>query len=271
MITIRNLSFRYDKRRPVLEDLHLTLHAGGVYGVLGANGVGKTTLLHLLSGLLFPKSGSLDVAGDEPARRAVRFLERLFYVPVSFELPALRVSGFCDRYRPFYPKFDELAWDRALKQFDVAKDGAIRSLSFGQKKKVLLSFALSSGCDLLLFDEPTDGLDIPSKDAFRRLLAQQIDEHRLAVITTHHITDVAALLDHLIILKDHRLLLDASLADLAARYYTMVTQEAPSEAVYSERVPGGYHSLLRNTDGHEGALHLELLFKALTTRPEPAL
>jgi ABC-2 type transport system ATP-binding protein len=270
MIAISEMSFRYKSRQPVLDNLTFNMEAGGVYGILGANGVGKTTLLHLIGGLLFPKSGQISVDGHAPRYRSPAFLEQIFYVPVDFDLPSIKVGVYQKRYAPFYPKFNPEAWNNALQTFGIQPDMRLQALSFGQRKKVLLSFALASGCHILLFDEPTDGLDIPSKDSFRRLLSAQIDEQRLAVITTHHVHDVAMLLDHLIILQEHRLLLQTSIADMAGNIRTVTSTQLPPEKslLYSERVPGGYHCLLRNTEGQEGPLDLELLFKALQIHPE---
>lgn len=270
MIAINGMSFRYKSSSPVLEDLTLRMEAGGVYGVLGANGVGKTTLLHLIGGLLFPKSGTIGVDGREPRRREPAFLEQVFYVPVTFDPPDLRVEAYKKRYVPFYPQFKEVTWNNALQTFGIQPNMRLQSLSFGQRKKVLLSFAIASGCRVLLFDEPTDGLDIPSKDSFRRLLSAQIDEQCLAIVATHHVHDVAMLLDQLIVLKDQGLLVQASISDLTANIRTVTVTQLPPEntLLYSERVPGGYHCLLRNTGGQEGPLDLELLFKALQIHPE---
>ncbi len=272
MIVIQGMSFRYKQNRPVLDSLSLQMEPGGVYGVLGANGVGKTTLLHLLGGLLFPKSGTVTVDGHTPQHRQPDFLEQVFYVPVDFELPNISVEAYQKRYAPFYPNFSTTSWAHALQTFDLQPSMKLQALSFGQKKKVLLSFAIASGCRVLLFDEPTDGLDIPSKDSFRRLLSARIDEQRLALIATHHVHDVAMLLDHLIVLKEHSLLLQAPIADLAGSVRTLVSTHLPPEntLLYSERVPGGYHCLVRNTDEQEGALDLELLFKALQIHPDIA-
>ncbi len=270
MIAIDGMSFRYKSKSPVLEDLTLRMEAGGVYGLLGANGVGKTTLLHLIGGLLFPKSGTISVGGRMPRRREPALLEQIFYVPVTFDLPDLRVEAYKKRYTSFYRQFKETTWQDALQTFGIQPDMRLQALSFGQKKKVLLSFAIASGCRVLLFDEPTDGLDIPSKDSFRRLLSAQIDEQRLAVIATHHVHDVAMLLDQLIILKEQHLLVQASISDLTGSIRTVTTSQLPpaNTLLYSERVPGGYHCLLRNTDGQEGPLDLELLFKALQIHPD---
>ena len=270
MIDVQSMSFSYRKNRPVLDQINLQMEAGGVYGVLGANGVGKTTLLHLLGGLLFPTAGNISVDGKKPMLRQPSFLEQVYYVPVEFDLPRVTVQAYQKRYAPFYPHFSITSWLHALETFGLAADASLSDLSFGQKKKVLLSFAIASGCQILLFDEPTDGLDIPSKDSFRRLLSARIDEQRLAIIATHHVHDVAMLLDHLIVLKAQHVLLESSLEQLTTHLRTVTTVQLPDadELLYSERIPGGHHCLLRNTQGQEGPLDLELLFKALQSHPD---
>ena len=272
MIAIQGMSFRYKRNRPVLDNLTLQMEPGGVYGILGANGVGKTTLLHLLGGLLFPKSGTVTVDGHMPQHRQPAFLEQVYYVPVEFDLPNISAEAYQKRYAPFYPNFSTASWTHALQTFDLQPTMKLQALSFGQKKKVLLSFAIASGCRVLLFDEPTDVLDIPSKDNFRRLLSARIDEHRLALIATHHVHDVAMLLDHLVVVKEHSLLLHAPIADISGSLRTLVSTQLPPEnaLLYSERVPGGYHCLVRNLEEQEGPLDLELLFKALQIHPDIA-
>ncbi len=270
MITTQKMTYQYRRRTPVLEQCSLALSPGGVYGVLGANGVGKTTLLHLLNGFLFPKEGIIDVEGQHPRHRAVSFLERVAYVPVEVELPAIRVSAYEQRLAGFYPKFDQNLWKKALDMFQIDPKTKIDALSFGQKKKVAISFALATQSDILLLDEPTDGLDIPSKDSFRRLLSTHVNENRIVVITTHHVHDIATLLDHVVILQDTRLAANVSVATLTERMYSFTTTQLPpaDELLYSERVPGGYHCLVRQRDGGEGPLDLELLFKAFLSNPQ---
>ena len=270
MIVVQGMSFSYRRNKPVLDQINLQMDAGGVYGVLGANGVGKTTLLHLLGGLLFPSSGNISVDGMKPMLRQPAFLEQVYYVPVAFDLPRITVQAYQQRYAPFYRQFSFTTWAHALETFGIDANASLAHLSFGQKKKVLLSFAIASGCRILVFYEPTDGLDIPSKDNFRRLLSARIDEQRLAIIATHHVQDVAMLLDHLVVLKDQHVLMQSSIEQLTARVRTATTTQLPGadELLYSERVPGGHHCLLRNTQGQEGPLDLELLFKALQSHPE---
>lgn len=269
MITIERVHFYYQRNKPVLDNLQFQLQPGQVCGLLGTNGEGKTTLLHLIGGLLRPKSGKMEVLEYNPAQRHPSFLEEVFYVPVAFELPNLTAEGYRKRYADFYPEFSAETWTNALQAFEVDPETKLKSLSFGQKKKVLLSFALASGCKLLLFDEPTDGLDIPSRDQFRRLLSASMDEQRTAIIATHHANDMALLFDHLLILKNHQLVLNAPLPQLAQKLHTVVTAQLPENAtiLYSERVAGGYHCLVQHDTGQEGPIDLEILFKAIHQQP----
>lgn len=269
MITIERVHFFYQRNKPVLDDLQLHLSPGQVCGLLGTNGEGKTTLLHLIGGLLTPKSGKIEVLESIPSLRQPSYLEQVFYVPVAFELPNVTAEGYRKRYADFYPEFRVDTWTNALQAFEVDPLTKLKALSFGQKKKVLLSFALASGCKLLLFDEPTDGLDIPSRDQFRRLLSTSMDEHRMAIIATHHANDMALLFDHLLILKNHQLVLNAPLQQLAQNMHTVVTTQLPDAAtvLYSERVAGGYHCLVQHNTGQEGPIDLEILFKAIHQQP----
>ena len=272
MVHIDNLDFWYKKHQNIFEGLQLELPKGKICGILGSNGVGKTTLLHLLSGLVFPKAGQISVANQNPKNRAVAFLSSLYYVPVDVELPDLNVQKFAEAYAPFYPNYSAAAWSSALQNFDIQADASIKDLSFGQKKKVALSFALASNCPLLLFDEPTDGLDIPSKDAFRRMLALQMTDERLAIITTHHVLDVQNLLDHFVVLKDKNILLNRSILELNQKTYSVIRPQILGEEMllHHERSTGGYHCLVKNEHGNEAALDLELLFKAIHKQPDLA-
>ena len=270
MINIQKLAYHYKRRTPILEESTTAFLPGGVYGILGANGVGKTTLLHLLGGFIFPKKGEISVFGDQPKARSVAFLQDTYYVPVEVNLPAIKVSAYAQRLSPFYPKFDIKTWENALKTFDIDLSSRLDALSFGQKKKVSISFALATHCNMLLLDEPTDGLDIPSKDSFRSLLSKHVTEGRVVAITTHHIHDIASLVDHLVILKDTQITVNMPIHTIAERICSTTSTQLPhpDELVYSERIPGGYHCLVHNHTGTEGPLDLEILFKAFLSNPQ---
>jgi ABC-2 type transport system ATP-binding protein len=270
MLNIKEISYRYSRRVPVLEGCSAAFAPGGIYGIVGANGVGKTTLLHLLHGFIFPKRGAITYHDHEPAQRDVAFLQNTAYVPVEVVLPRIKVTSYAARMKPFYPKFDQKIWENALKMLSIEPDRNIGALSFGQRKKVAIAFAIATCADLLLLDEPSDGLDIPSKDSLRRLLSTHADEGRTILITTHHIHDVAALLDHMVIMEGTTISANMSLAVLSERMHTTTLATLPpAEALlYSERMASGYHCLVRTESGQEGPLDLELLYKAYIANPQ---
>ena len=183
MVELQGITFGYRRGERLFDGLGLTLTPGNIYGLLGRNGAGKTTLLRLMSGLLFAKTGSARVAGEEVRRRTPAFLRELYFVPEEFHTPALSPRALVRLYSVFYPRFDHAAMERYLADLEVDPDQSMTAMSYGQKKKVLLAFAVASQCRLLILDEPTNGLDIPAKSQFRRLLAgaagRRSGDHRL--------------------------------------------------------------------------------------------
>ena len=183
------LAFSYGKEK-LFSALDVGLDRGSMYGLLGKNGAGKTTLLRLIAGLLFPQSGSLEVFGEVPADRTPKMLSDIFFLSEEFSLPAMRISEYLKIYAPFYPNFDREVFDQRLKDFDILTDKKLNALSYGQKKKFLLSFGLASNASLCLLDEPTNGLDIPSKSQFRKVVASSLNDDRLFIISTHQVRDM---------------------------------------------------------------------------------
>src|SRR5688572_4458785 len=170
MINIQNLHFGY-RRKKIFTGLSLQLQPGHIYGLLGKNGTGKSTLLRNIAGLLFPDQGAVTVLGFNPAKRQPAFLRDIFMVPEEFFLPDLPVDHLTKYMAPFYPKFNEEQFNRYLTEFDIPRNNTVQKMSYGQKKKVLISFGLASNTSILLMDEPTNGLDIMSKSQFRKVMA----------------------------------------------------------------------------------------------------
>lgn len=168
MIQMHGIGFQYS-RKPLFDKLDLEIPKGNIYGLLGMNGAGKTTLLKLISGQLFSAEGHVSVLGYNPAERQPQMLQELFHLPEEFLLPRMRAAEYLKLYAPFYPRFDHVAFERYCAEFDLDMSQNLNELSFGQKKKFLLSFGLASNTSLLILDEPTNGLDIPSKSQFRRM------------------------------------------------------------------------------------------------------
>ena len=275
MLELRNMSFGYRRDRPLYDGLNLSLSPGSIYGLLGPNGAGKSTLLRLLSGLLYPKSGHIRVGNYTPADRKPAFLEDLFLVPEEFYLPPVRIRQFVDSNAPFYPRFDRMQMARYVSEFGLTDDQKLSELSYGQKKKVLIGFGLATNTAVLLMDEPTNGLDIPSKSQFRRLVAGAVDERRTVVISTHQVRDLEALIDPIVILAERSrshmtVALNAPVEEITARLWFGMTPELETgrSILYSERAVGGYAIVAENRDGEHSRLDLERLFNAVQAEPE---
>ena len=267
MIDIQTIKFRYkDKRTKVFEDLSFQLEQNKVYGLLGENGTGKSTLLYLLMGLLRPCEGQIIVDGVNVSRRQRETLQQMYIVPEEFDLPAMRFTDYVEAYRPFYPNFSDEILCRCMEEFHLPLDAQLNQLSMGNKKKALMSFALATNVRYLLMDEPTNGLDVPSKKQFRKVIATTMTEERTLIIATHQLHDVEPLLDHVLILQDSQLLLNASVSELCEKYtFGIRSNDAlTDEVLYCERTPQGNATLsLRQPEDEETSLNLELLFNAV--------
>ncbi len=268
MIDIQNLSYRYaGSKELVFDGFSLQLNENNIYGLLGKNGTGKSTLLYLLAGLLRPTQGSVAVDGMESGKRLPAMLEELFIVPEEFDLPAMTLDKYVSIMKPFYPRFSSEVLRSCLEDFELPTSLHLNALSMGQKKKVFMSFALAAGTRLLLMDEPTNGLDIPSKTQFRRVVANNMTEERTLIISTHQVHDVESLLDHILILSRSGLLLNASVGDICESYgFEYRALGSPmDDVVYSEPSMQGNAVISRREAGSsETQLNLELLFNAVT-------
>ena len=271
MVRVERLRFGYG-RQELFRDVDLGLSPGNIYGLLGLNGAGKSSLLRLLAGLLFPVSGRIDALGHEPARRAPGFLSRIFLLPEDVQVPGVTEREFIALHAPFYPAFDHALMDRCLAVLEVPRGRRLTSLSLGQKKKFLLSFGLASAAALIVLDEPTNGLDIPSKGQFRRLVAEALTEERTIVVATHQVRDVESLIDRIVILHEGKVLLEQSISTLGARIRTSSGASPPDgndgDLLYSEPTLGGFATVRKDRDAGDGRLDLELLFKAVLAAPD---
>jgi ABC-2 type transport system ATP-binding protein len=234
---------------------------GNIYGLLGKNGAGKTTLLKIISGLLFPKNGECVYRNYKPMERDPRFLEDLYFVPDTFYLPNVKISEYVKLYSPFYGKFNREQLDNYLQQFEVNGDVKLGSLSFGQKKKFIIAFGLATNASLVLLDEPTNGLDIPSKTAFRKILTSITTEDRIIIVSTHQVRDMKHLIDPIIILDNGRIVLNRTMAEIGEKLtMTFQTKEPENgDALYYENTLGGYAIIKENKDGSENEVDIEML------------
>lgn len=267
MLTVRQLNFNYPNSRPVLKSINLDLHKGNIYGLFGKNGEGKSTLMKIMTGLLFPKSGTCALLGESTKKRNVEALQHVFFVPEDFELPSLSIATFEKVQSPFYPKFSKEQFYELIEEFKLSPANVISKLSFGQKKKVLIAFGISTNTKVLLMDEPTNGLDIPSKSQFRKVMASAVDEGTCIVISTHQVRDLHSLINHVVILDNAHVVFNQSLETVSEGLWfgKAPNPEEPS-ILYSESSFGGKTILTRN-DREETEVDLELLFNGVLSEP----
>jgi len=268
MIEIKNLSFGYKKNKNLFNDLNLSIHNGSIYGLLGRNGAGKTTLLKQIVGLLYPAKGECKVFGNPASERLPQVLNNIYFIPEEFDLPAVSMNTFVKLHAPFYPKFDKELLNKYLVEFEIADNAKLSSISYGQKKKFLISFGLATRTQILILDEPTNGLDIPSKSQFRKIMASSMDEERIIIISTHQVRDLASLIDHIIVLENGKAIFDHSTFEISSKLSFLQTKATDHlEVLYKEDVLGGQAIMCRK-NGEETEIDLELLFNGVVTNTE---
>lgn len=265
IIEAKGLTHRYG-RQAVLSGVDLALEKPGILGLCAPNGEGKTTLLKVLCGLQFPYSGSVEVLGQRPQDRPLDLLQRLYYLPSEPYTPKWAPLKMMAYYAGFYPNFDKELYLQNLEDFRIDLQKPLDKVSFGQKRRAQLSFALATRAQVLLLDEPTIGLDIQGKDQFRRSLIAGTEAGQTIIIATHLLAEIEHVLDHLLLLKDGKILGNISV-DMANRFYSFNLSPAKppyGDKGYARRVPGGY--LMVHTDGRPSNTNLdfETLYLALT-------
>lgn len=274
MLSFSNVSFTYGRRgKEVLSGLSLDFEENGIYGILGKNGTGKSTMLYLAAGLLRPKGGNVTAEGMPTQSRRPETLREIFLVPEEFDLPEVSLRTYVQLNAPFYPTFREDILARCLKSFELGDDLNIGRLSMGQKKKVYISFALAAGTKYLLMDEPTNGLDIPSKKVFREVIAREMTEERVMIISTHQVRDVEQLIDHVVIVNEDTVMLNASTAEIESRlrFEQRAVGSDLSDALFVQQTMRGIELICPNSGNDETPIDLELLFNALQTVPAEKL
>ncbi|MBO0934813.1 ABC transporter ATP-binding protein [Fibrella aquatilis] len=271
MINLDNITFRYGHKPPVVQGLSLHLRPGHIYGLLGSNGAGKSSLMRLMAGLLYPTDGQIRVNEREPRRREPAFLEDLFFLPEEVDVPALTLAKYVATMSPFYPRFSDGQFRNYLKVFQLPADiGKLSDLSLGQRKKVFISFGLATNTGVLLMDEPTNGLDIPSKAQFRKVVSAALTDDRLIVISTHQVRDLDTLIDSVVVLNDHELLLNAPLEQVSQRLrFETSGRDIPADVLYAEPSLRGHAVVRENYDATDDTpIDLERLFNAAISSPQ---
>ncbi|GAO44810.1 ABC transporter ATP-binding protein [Flavihumibacter petaseus] len=269
MIQITNLHYSYGSR-PVFKGLHLDLVPGHIYGLLGKNGTGKSTLLRCIAGLLFPRKGALQVAGFTPGKREPQFLQQVFMVPEEFYFPNISIPRFVECNAAFYPRFDHHQFKNYLKEFAIPETQLLQEMSYGQKKKTLISFGLACNTPILLMDEPTNGLDIMSKSQFRKVMAGAVSPEKCILISTHQVKDLENLIDRITIIDEGNILFDQTVDRIINRLQFKISFDSDEirNAIYRETSLKGNAIITSNPEDGDGNIDLEMLYKAIVTNQE---
>lgn len=265
MIHIQNLTFRYKKQDALFTDLSFQQENGSIVGLLGKNGAGKSTLLQLISGLLKPQLGELTINSFKPFDRNPNFLADLFMVSEEFSFPSITIGLYIKASAPLYPKFDYQKMKTILEEFELNTKNNLNGLSHGQRKKFLIAFALSTNCSLLILDEPTNGLDIPSKSLFRKVLVSSVSDEQLVLISTHQVKDIDTIIDKIVVLDNGKMVFNETILDISQQWQfkTVASLSGIENPIYQEKCLGGYRIIIPANSDEETEIDIELLFSAI--------
>ena len=282
MITINDLGFTYgetgglgsislDKKkghilptdRYVLRNITMNLEEGCIYGLLGENGVGKTTFLTLLSGLKKPQLGEIDIDGHKPYDREPSFLADQYYLSDEVAAVNMKAMDYARNYGKFWENFDIGKFKEVMEVLENDTEQKMTRMSFGQLKKTYIAFALACNTKYLFMDEPTNGLDIPSKAQFRKAVTKYTREDSVILISTHQVRDLENIIDPIIILDRQDVLLNATIAEISEKLYFDYSSEPMENALYREMIPGGNIQVCLNQTGEDSKVNLEALFNTV--------
>lgn len=268
MITIQNLTFRYKKQEALFTDLSFQQGNGSIVGLLGKNGAGKSTLLQLISGLLRPQLGELSINNFKPFDRNPHFLADIYMVSEEFSFPSITIGLYIKATAPLYPKFDSQKMKNLLEEFELDAKKNLNGLSHGQRKKFLIAFALSTNCGLLILDEPTNGLDIPSKSLFRKVLVSSVTDEQLVLISTHQVKDIETIIDKIVVLDDGKMVFNETVLDISQQWQfkTVASLSGVENPIYQEKTLGGHRIILPANSDEETEIDIELLFNAIINK-----
>ncbi len=268
MIHIQNLTFRYKKQEALFTDLSFEQQNGSIVGLLGKNGAGKSTLLQLISGLLQPQSGKLDINGFKPFDRLPDFLADIYMVSEEFSFPSITIGLYIKATAPLYPKFDSQKMKNLLEEFELDAKKNLNGLSHGQRKKFLIAFALSTNCSLLILDEPTNGLDIPSKSLFRKILVSSVTDEQLVLISTHQVKDIETIIDKIVVLDEGKMVYNETVSDISQQWQfkTVASLSGIERPIYQEKCLGGHRIIVPANSVEETEIDIELLFNAIINK-----
>jgi len=270
MIEFNNYSFYYKKGQPLFKGLNFELEKGKVYGLFGKNGCGKTTLLHSMVGLNFPKEGNIESLGASPKKRDPNYLNQISFLSDNIYIPKMSIKNYMKVYGAYYPNFSENQFYKYLSDFEVPLTNKPEKMSFGQQKKFMIAFVLACNTPLLLMDEPTNGLDISSKKKFRKIVASAISRDTIVIISTHSARDLEKMFDHVLLIDQGELIVNKEVFEITNKLSFNFYDFKPNSqnCLISEQTVGGYQTIEKNNNQEQSNFDMELFFNACISNPK---
>ncbi len=262
MITLKDVSYRYHSGTEALAHVNISVPEG-IHLLLGENGAGKTTLLHIIAGLLFPTEGTCEVDGEKTMDRNPSVLSKVFLLADNFTFPQPTVRMFAKYHSVFYPNFDESLFNENLNAFGLSGNEPFKALSLGSKRKSLLAYSLALGTEVLLLDEPVNGLDLSSKQILRRMIAGSMTDSRTIIVSTHTVSDLETLFDGVIMLRRREMILAASTSDIQKKLTFKKSTVPPVDAIFYTQAAGAFHSIVPADADNESDVDFVLLYFAM--------
>ncbi|MBN2650836.1 MAG: ABC transporter ATP-binding protein [Spirochaetales bacterium] len=266
MIEVSNVDFSYRGNRKLFDALNLQFEMGRVYGLLGRNGAGKTSLIQLILGMNRPNLGACKIDGFNTKSRSAQILSNIFFQPEDVYIPRISGKKYISLYACFYKNFSMEKFDRLKDEMGIITDRNLATLSMGEKKKFFIGFGLATNSRYIFLDEPTNGLDIPSKSVFRKAVASSISDKQVVVISTHQVADVETLIDSLVVLEGGRIFFNDYVSEITDNYVvkTLDSVDESDLIIYHEQYPTGYVAVMPGRPGKDGkVLDLEMVFKTI--------
>ena len=254
MIEVKNLVKTFDGFR-ALDDLTMTVPRGAVYGLVGPNGAGKSTLLRHLTGIYRPDSGTVTVDG-EPVFENPAVKRRIAYIPDDvFYFRSASIADMANFFAGACPTFDWERYDKLKKAFDLDEKQPLRRFSKGMQKQAAFWLAMSMAPDVLVLDEPVDGLDpVMRRQVWSLVMADVADRGTTVLVSSHNLRELEDVCDHVGILDHGKLLLERSLSDLQENIVKVMIalpegQALPQDLnILHDQATGRMHTLILRGD-----------------------
>ena len=254
MIEVKNLVKTFDGFR-ALDDLTMTVPRGAVYGLVGPNGAGKSTLLRHLTGIYRPDSGTVTVDG-EPVWENPAVKRRIAYIPDDvFYFRSASIADMANFFAGACPTFDWERYEKLRKAFDLDEKQPIRRFSKGMQKQAAFWLAMSMAPDVLVLDEPVDGLDpVMRRQVWSLVMADVADRGTTVLVSSHNLRELEDVCDHVGILDHGKLLLERSLSELQENIVKVMIalpegQALPQDLnILHDQATGRMHTLILRGD-----------------------